>query len=109
MKTTELDPLVSPDDADVIPIADVSESATKKLSIGDLKAAIGGGGGDASTWSQYPATASMRPPMKFGGKRSRGIAWISLACNGVCERSVRWGGSSGLSRGDALRFDVATY
>lgn len=61
------------------------------------------------TTDEMAQAASMRPPMKFGGKRSRGIAWISLVCNGVCERSVRWGGSSGLSRGDALRFDVATY
>lgn len=65
--------------------------------------------GDLRGFAVMAFRASMRPPMKFGGKRSRGTAWISRACNGVCERSVRWGGSSGLSRGDALRFDVATY
>lgn len=46
MKTSQLAGLVVPDPDDVLPIADVSASETKKITIGDLQAAIGGGFSD---------------------------------------------------------------
>lgn len=53
MKVSQLEPLASPSDEDLIAVTDVSAGATKKTTFGDLKAAIGGGGGDASTWLEW--------------------------------------------------------